>query len=154
MMRTLHAGARLPEMTAHLSTRHIVQGAAASRDWQPLHHDHQWARQTAGTADIILNTPSQAGWMLRYITDQLGADCRIGAIKLRMKRPVTPGSELVFTGLVHSTEADPAGFDWVYIDVMLQVADRTASEAQVSVARPGATSPWSAKHWRPRVRPR
>lgn len=154
MMRTLRAGSRLPEMTAHLSTRQIVQGAAASRDWQPLHHDHQWARQTAGTADIILNTPSQAGWILRYITDQLGADCRIGAIKLRMKHPITPGSELVFSGLVHSTEMDPAGFDWLYIDVTLQVAERAASEAQVSVARSAATSPWAARHWSPRVRAR
>jgi hypothetical protein len=63
----------------------VVQGAAASRDWQPQHHDYSWARRV-GTKDIFLNTPTQVGWLRRYITDWAGPASRLG----RSRRP--PGN--------------------------------------------------------------
>ncbi|HUH36702.1 MAG TPA: hypothetical protein VL027_02030 [Spongiibacteraceae bacterium] len=145
---------QLPGFRFELNARHIVQGAAASRDWQPLHHDHQWARDKAGTGDIILNTPSQVGWMLRYVTDVLGPDCRPGAIRLRMKRPLLPGSALVFGGTVVSDERDSVGLRWLCIDVTIAVGERIASQAQIMLALPDPVSPWTISPWQPREMPR
>lgn len=146
----MQTGDQLPEFSFELGARHIVQGAAASRDWQPLHHDHQWAREKAGTGDIILNTPSQVGWMLRYVTDAFGPTCRPGAVRLRMKRPLLPGSVLLFAGTVVSDERESAGLRWLCIDVTISVAERVASEARVMLALPDPVSPWSIAPWRPR----
>lgn len=145
----MQSGEQLPTFVFDIGTRHIVQGAAASRDWQPLHHDHQWARDKAGTGDIILNTPSQVGWILRYATDVFGPASRPGAVRLRMKRPLLPGSELIFGGTVVSDEHSSPGLRWLCIDVRISVGERVASDARVMLALPDPVSPWSISPWRP-----
>lgn len=150
----MQTGDPLPELRLDLKARHIVQGAVASRDLQPLHHDHHWARDVAGTGDIILNTPSQLGFVLRYVTDCFGPRSRPGGIRLRMKRPLLPGSSLLFSGMVISNELDALGLRWLCIDVSIATGERVASEARVMLALPEPTSPWSITPWRPREIPR
>jgi len=62
-------GDALPRLEVTVSARMVIMGASSSRDWQPQHHDHAWAVNRAGTRDIFLNTPNQAGWIERYLTD-------------------------------------------------------------------------------------
>ena len=50
----------------------FVLGALATRDWRPMHHDHDFAVNRNGTRDIFLNTPNQAAWFERYVTDWSG----------------------------------------------------------------------------------
>ena len=70
-------GDELPPLDVPISARTVVMGATASRDWQPQHHDYAWATKRAGTKDIFLNTPNQAGWIERYLTDWTGARGRV-----------------------------------------------------------------------------
>ena len=46
-------------------------GALASRDWRPMHHDKDFA-QNQGVENIFMNTPNQAAWFERYLTDWTG----------------------------------------------------------------------------------
>ena len=89
-------------------------GALASRDWRPMHHDHDFAVNRNGTQDIFLNTPNQAAWFERYVTDWTGPKGRLGRMKFRMKGSVFPGDTMVHARRRSSdVETDDAGCGWV-----------------------------------------
>jgi hypothetical protein len=142
------AGDALPALEVKIRARHVVMGASSSRDWQPQHHDHDWAVNRAGTKDIFLNTPNQAGWIERYLTDWTGPKGRLGKLRFRMKRSVCPGEVLIFNGTVTSV-----GEGWVDLDVRLTVDGEVATECTARLALPEDEddNPWrrGADEWRP-----
>ena len=71
-------------------------GALASRDWRPMHHDREFAINRNGVKDIFINTPNNAAWFERYITDWTGPFGRLGRLSFQMKTPVFPGDEMLF----------------------------------------------------------
>jgi acyl dehydratase len=145
----MKAGDSLPMLEVAVTARTVVMGAAASRDWQPQHHDHAWAVERAGTRDIFLNTPNQAGWIERYLTDWSGPRGRLGRLRFRMRRPVFPGETLVFRGTVTAVSDD--GF--ADVDVILSVGDQVATEcsARMALPRRNGDNPWAraGKDWSP-----
>ena len=72
-------GEALAPLTYDVTATTVVLGALASRDWRPMHHDHDFAVNRNGTRDIFLNTPNQAAWFERYLTDWTGPKGRLGA---------------------------------------------------------------------------
>ncbi len=147
------AGQRLPTFEVTITARTVVMGASASRDWQPQHHDHAWAVERAGTRDIFLNTPTQAGWIERYLTDWTGPYGRLGRLAFRMKTPVYPGDTLVFNATVREVQTDDQGTTWVDLDVDLTVDGTAVTECSARIAVPGGSSenPWKRgpDRWRP-----
>ena len=84
----------------------VVLGALATRDWRPMHHDKDFAVERNGTRDIFLNTPNQAAWFERFITDWTGPHGRLGRIGFKMKGSVFPGDTMVLRGeVIGVTEA-------------------------------------------------
>jgi len=146
-IKDVTVGDALPGLDLEVSARTVVQGAASTRDWQPQHHDHAWATTRAGTQDIFLNTPNQAGWIERYLTDWTGPYGRLGRVKFRMRRPVYPGETLVFKGTVTAVSED----GWIDVDVTLSVGEQTATEcsARIAVPRVPGDNPWRWTDWRP-----
>ena len=51
-----------------------------------------------------MNTPNQAAWFERYVTDWTGPYGRLGRIRFRMKDSVFPGDRMVFTGSVKNVD--------------------------------------------------
>ena len=72
------AGDALPVLDYEVSATTVVLGALATRDWRPMHHDKDFAVHRNGTQDIFLNTPNQAAWFERYLTDWTGPHGRLG----------------------------------------------------------------------------
>ncbi|MFN2543458.1 MAG: hypothetical protein ABR600_02655 [Actinomycetota bacterium] len=142
----MKAGDVLPTLEVPLTARVIIRGAAASRDWQPQHHDHAWATQCAGARDIFLNTPTLAGWLERYVTDWTGPYGRLGRLTFKMRRPMCVGDTLVFNGEVTSAEDG-----WVDVALKLTVDGDTATEGIVRVAVPrhDGENPWKRETWKP-----
>lgn len=144
----VEVGTRLPELVLAVTARTVVIGASASRDWQPQHHDHAWAVTRAGTPDIFLNTPNQAGWIERFITDWTGPRGRLGKLRFRMRKPVCPGDELRFNGTVTAVAAG-----WIEIDITLTVGETAVTECTARVALPidDDDNPWArrGRDWRP-----
>jgi hypothetical protein len=138
-------GQRLPTLEVNISARTVVMGASSSRDWQPQHHDHDWAVNRAGTKDIFLNTPNQAGWIERYVTDWTGPHGRLGRLRFRMRRSVYPDHVLVFNASVTDVLAGDSGHTWVGLDVDLAVDGETVTECTARVAVPtiGGDNPWA-----------
>jgi acyl dehydratase len=138
------AGDVLPELAYDVTATTVVLGALASRDWRPMHHDYDFAVNRNGTKNIFLNTPNQALWFERYVTDWTGPRGRLGRMKFRMSDSVFPGDRMVFRGTVKSVEADDRGCSWVALDVALHVQERVMTTCAVRVALPShrADNPW------------
>lgn len=152
-------GDALPELAVDVTPTTVVLGALASRDWRPMHHDYKFATERNGVQDIFLNTPNQAAWFERYVTDWAGPRARLGRMKFRMKTSVFPGNRMVFTAAVTDVSTDDTGCAWVSLDVTLTVAAdgdtpaRIASTCEVRVAVPTSAddNPWarSGDRWQP-----
>jgi acyl dehydratase len=131
----------------------VVLGALASRDWRPMHHDHDFAVNRNGTRDIFLKTPNQAAWFERYLTDWTGPRGRLGRMKFRMKGSVFPGDTMTFNGTVTEVAVDPTGCGWVHVDVVLSVDGATMTECSARIAVPTTSddNPWSRRgeRWNP-----
>ena len=137
-------GDTLPALEVEVTPTTVVLGAIASRDWRPMHHDYQFATQRNGVADIFLNTPNQAAWFERYVTDWTGPLGRLGRMTFKMRDSVFPGDRMTFSAAVVSTSVDEVGCGWVALDVTLSVDDRTCTTCAVTIAVPTALddNPW------------
>ena len=149
----IQEGDAIPELAYDVTPTTVVLGALASRDWRPMHHDKDFAVNRNGVQDIFLNTPNQAAWFERYLTDWTGPKGRIGKIQFRMKASVFPGDRMVFRGTVTRVTQDEQGCGWVDLDVNLSVGDRTVTDCTARLAIPASEddNPWQ-RHgdaWQP-----
>jgi acyl dehydratase len=146
-------GDRLPELAIDVGVTDIVLGALASRDWRPMHHDKDFAVERNGVRHIFVNTPHNAAYFERYITDWTGPAGRLGRIRFRMKDSVFPGDRMVFHGEVTDVSTDATGCAWVGLALRLTVGDTTTTECTARIAIPSGAgdNPWKRRgdDWRP-----
>lgn len=115
----------LQPLVRSVSARDIIMGAAASRDWQPQHHDADHAR-AVNLPGVIMNTPTQTGWFHAYGLKCFGDMARIGRWNLAMLRPVYSGLSVTLSGTVTMrSPADYRGWEWFWLDLEMQ-ADEDA----------------------------
>lgn len=149
----IRVGDTLPPLSHEVTATSIILGALASRDWRPMHHDRDFAQQRNGTRDIFMNTPNQAAWLERFITDWAGPRARIGRYKFRMGDSICPGDTMVFSGRVDSTETDAEACSWVCLSIVLSVNEqvKTRFTARVAVPANTADNPWArtGAGWQP-----
>jgi acyl dehydratase len=150
---TVKPGDALPVLSIDVKPVDIVLGAMASRDWRPQHHDYKFATERNGTKDIFLNTPNQAAWFERFLTDWTGPKGRLGRMKFRMKGSVFPGDTMVFSGTVEKVETDDTGCGWVTVLVRLTVDGDLKTDCTARIALPtnDDDNPWTRRgaDWRP-----
>lgn len=153
LLSEVNVGDELPELAVDVNPTTVVLGAIASRDWRPMHHDYKFATERNGVKDIFLNTPNQAAWFERYVTDWTGPEGRLGRMTFRMRTSVFPGDRMVFGATVTGVDTDGSGCGWVDLDVTLSVGDRVATTCAVRVAVPVGENdnPWRRRgdDWRP-----
>jgi acyl dehydratase len=153
LLSDVKAGDTLPELAYPVTATTIVLGALAARDWRPMHHDHDFAVHRNGTKDIFMNTPNQAAWFERYVTDWTGPTGRLGRMKFRMRGSVFPGDTMRLNATVESVTTDDTGCGWAELMVTLAVDGDTKTDCRVRVALPSAPddNPWTRRgaDWRP-----
>jgi acyl dehydratase len=149
----VHEGDALPELSYAVTATTVVLGAIASRDTRPMHHDHDFAVNRNGTRDIFLNTPNQAAWFERYLTDWSGPKGRLGRMKFRMKGSVFPGDTMVLAGEVERVETDETGCGWATVLVRLTVDGDLKTDCTARIALPTTDddNPWTRRgdQWTP-----
>ena len=154
----VHVGDELRPLAYDVTATTIVLGALASRDWRPMHHDHDFAVHRNGTRDIFMNTPNQAAWFERFVTDWTGPTGRLGRMTFRMKGSVFPGDRMTFSAAVTGTRIDETGCGWVDLDITLTTTNgeeepRVATTCSASVAVPTSPddNPWARRgeRWHP-----
>ena len=146
-------GDQLPRLDYDVSATTVVLGALATRDWRPMHHDKDFAVNRNGTQDIFLNTPNQAAWFERYLTDWTGPHGRLGRVRFRMKGSVFPGDTMSLTGVVSASEVDDTGCAFTTVDVTLSVEGdvKTTCTARIAIPQTADDNPWARRgdDWRP-----
>jgi hypothetical protein len=153
MLDQVAVGDVLPELVYEVSATTVVLGALATRDWRPMHHDHAFAVERNGVRDIFLNTPNQAAWFERYLTDWTGPHGRPGRMRFRMRDSVFPGDTMVVSGTVTGAGVDGTGCGWADVELALSVdgAVKTACTARVAVPTGPDDNPWTRRgdRWQP-----
>ena len=146
-------GQELPTLEHDVTATTVVLGALASRDWRPMHHDRSFAQDRNGVKDIFINTPNNAAWFERYITDWTGPKGRIGRMKFKMSSSVFPGDHMTFQGKVEKITTDETGCCWLDLNVAVVVDEKVSTSCQTRVAIPkdGNDNPWKRKgdQWKP-----
>ena len=74
----------------------FVRFAGAGGDFNPLHHDEEYAR-AAGFPTVFAMGQFQAGLLARFAADWLGAE-HVRSYRVRFKAKVWPGDVLVLRG--------------------------------------------------------
>ena len=92
-------GDELPVATREITRTTIVATAIATRDFTPVHHDHE-AAQREGAKDIFLNILSTGGFVGKYLTDWSGPEGELKKITIRLGATVFPGDTLTSTGKI------------------------------------------------------
>jgi acyl dehydratase len=153
ILADVHKGDAVPPLTHDVTATTVVLGALAARDWRPMHHDHDFAVHRNGTRDIFMNTPNQAAWFERYLTDWTGPAGRLGRMKFRMKGSVFPGDTMVLSGTVEQVETDDAGGGWATVLVRLTVDGELMTDCTARIALPTTDddNPWTRRgdQWKP-----
>ena len=93
-------GQALPPLSYDVTSTTVVLGAIAARDWRPMHHDHHFAVERQGVKDIFLNSPNQAAWLERFVTDWTGPEGPARPPAFQDARAVFPGDTMVLEGTV------------------------------------------------------
>lgn len=105
---SLVAGAVLPERYFGPQTRtDIVRYQGASGDFNPIHHDDEFAR-SAGMPGIFSIGMLQAGYLGTYCVELFGPDS-VRRLSVRFAEQVWPGDELVCRGAISSVAPSEDG---------------------------------------------
>ncbi len=146
-------GQELPTLSHDVTATTVVLGALASRDWRPMHHDKDFAINRNGVKNIFINTPNNAAWFERFITDWTGPKGRLGRMKFKMSSSVFPGDRMLLSGKVEKTTIDDTGCCWVDLAVAVSVDGEvsTACKARVAIPKDDNDNPWDRKadQWQP-----
>jgi uncharacterized OB-fold protein/acyl dehydratase len=92
----------LPELAIKVTPTVVVATALATRDFYPVHHDHDMAVRS-GSKDIFLNILTTTGLVQRYVTDWAGPEAIVRAVSIRLGVPCYAGDTLTFTGRMAGT---------------------------------------------------
>ncbi|RNL62361.1 hypothetical protein EFK50_11325 [Nocardioides marmoriginsengisoli] len=117
----LAAGAVLPARTLPPQTRtDIVRYQGASGDFNPVHHDDDFAR-SGGMPGAFSVGMLQAGLLATYCTDLFGATA-VRRFAVRFAEQVWPGDVLTCAGVVREVR-DEAGARVAELDLAISRAD-------------------------------
>jgi len=119
-----HRG-ELEEGEVAASRADLVRYAAATRDWNPVHWDHD-AAITAGFPGVVVHGLLQAGWALRAAAAGVSDSHHpFGSARFRFRSPLLPGrpagvSVVAANGQVEVTIADD---DTEYLAASIEMAN-------------------------------
>jgi acyl dehydratase len=85
-----------PKTVGPISRTDIVRYQGASGDFNPVHHDEEFARNAGLPAPIAVGM-LHAGMMAAWATDHFGPE-NVRLVGVRWKKPVWPGDVLVISG--------------------------------------------------------
>lgn len=99
---------KLPPLVVPLDRSYIVATALATRDYQPVHHDPDYARR-GGSKDTFTNILTSQGLVARYVTQWAGPGAVLKRTAIRLGVSNYPGDTLVLRGEVTARRPGSAG---------------------------------------------
>jgi acyl dehydratase len=106
-----------PVVFGPLTRTDLVRYAGASGDFNPLHHDHEFAGN-AGLPDVMAHGMLSAGLLASALTRWFGAGS-VRRYSIRFRSPVWPGDVLTARCVGAEQNSDDKG---PFIDLVLELA--------------------------------
>ena len=129
----VESGAVLPEWTVGRQSRtDIVRYQGASGDFNPIHHDDEFAR-SGGMPGVLSVGMLQAGYLASYCTNLYGPESVL-TFCVRFSEQVWPGDVLVCSGRVADASVDENTGDRL-LDLELEIRKDGGSVAVTGQAR-------------------
>jgi acyl dehydratase len=120
---TIELGTRLPEVIRHIDQDVIDRYAVASFDYNPIHIDPEWKRQTdlPGGESTIAHGQMTMSFMATVLTDSFyPVGGKITKIDAKYIKPVLPGDVITSGGTVTEKHFHGAGRDYVVIEIFAE----------------------------------
>jgi acyl dehydratase len=111
-----------------------VLQVSGSQDWNRVHHDPDYARQS-GHGDTFFNTGWTAAMLSRLVTDWMGPFGWLSHLEIRMGRMNVPGDTVQARGRVTEKWIDPGGDHLVVLDVWLDNDRRGVTTTGTAIVR-------------------
>ena len=92
-------GQELPLWPIDVTTRLVVTGSIATRDFEDIHHEVAAARR-AGMKDVFMNVLTTNGLCARYLNDWAGPGALLKGVNIRLGAPNPVGDTLTFSATV------------------------------------------------------
>jgi uncharacterized protein len=122
----------LPELVLDVTPTLIVSTAIATRDFYPVHHDHDFAVRS-GSKDIFLNILTTTGLVQRYVTDWAGPEALVRSVSIRLGVPCYAGDTLTFSGRVTATDE---GDQLIGVTGAVRLGDHVTGTVRITPGRP------------------
>jgi hypothetical protein len=129
----LSDGESMPVWVLAVTPTGITAGALSTRDFQDVHHDRDLAHKK-GSADIFFNINTSIGLMQRYVTDWLGPEVLVHALRVKLGAPAYPYNHLTFTGSVQSVDAS-TGRAVIAVSAKNKLGSHIAGTVEVELPR-------------------
>lgn len=104
------AGEPVEAMARSASRADLVRYAGATRDWNPIHWDHDSARR-AGLPGIVVHGLLMVAWLIQAGARYHDGPAPLVQMRARFRRPLHPGDQAVVGGKVQSVGGDHAALD-------------------------------------------
>jgi len=137
--RAWKAGDRLRPVTIELTLRRAVQAVGGTRDYYPVHHDEQFARES-GASGLFFNTMFLQGFVGRAACEWFGNDAFLRKLEIVMRGPNYVGRTLAAEGRVTAAR-EANGCRLVDADVTLGTEDGPTTDAKLTVQLPVPVAP-------------
>lgn len=95
----IRVGEVLPLWPVDVTTRLVVAGALATRDFEDIHHEVAAAHR-AGMKDLFMNVLTTNGLCSRYLGDWAGPEARVSGVNVRLGVPNVVGDTMTFSASV------------------------------------------------------
>jgi uncharacterized OB-fold protein len=118
----------LPELVIKITPTVVVSTALATRDFYPVHHDHDMAVRS-GSKAIFLNILTTTGLVQRYVTDWAGPDAIVRGVSIRLGVPCYAGDTLTFSGRV---SAGPDGEQVIAVTGACSLGDHVTGTVRLA----------------------
>ncbi len=93
-------GDALPPLPVTVDETQMFFFSAATYNGHRIHYDKDWARDTEGYEDVLVQGPLQAALLARAVTDWIGPLGRLVTFSAQNRAVAFPGQELTFGGTV------------------------------------------------------
>ena len=107
-----------------LTSAHIVRWLAAQQNWDKIHHDLQYAQQTAGLPGTVVNGALKQHFIVQFLDEAFGEHAWIWRLQYDFVAPDPVGSTLEVRGRTTGTSRQQ-NRDAVEVDVEIVNLDTT-----------------------------
>jgi hydroxyacyl-ACP dehydratase HTD2-like protein with hotdog domain len=130
-------GDEIPVLTVTVDEAQMFFFSAATYNGHRIHYDKQWARDTEGYDDVLVQGPLQAALLSRALTDWVGGAGRLVAFSVQNRAIAHPGQELAFGGVITGRREDGL----VDLDIFCRRGADVLMPGTATVALPLRSSP-------------